>query len=102
MIQVTEEARLKIQEVLRANPGKVAKIVLTKGGCAGTMLALALGDPDEAGETIEAEGIKFLISSEAKDYASDISIEMKNSLGSEIIIRNLKATICRCGKSFRV
>lgn len=102
MINISKEAQLKITEVLKNNPGKIAKIVLKKGGCAGNMLTLILDNQTPDDQFIEVDNLKFIISEEAKNYINDISIEVKNSLGTEIIIRNLNATTCKCGKSFKL
>lgn len=102
MIKISPEAKFKIKETLKNNPNKTAKIILTKGGCAGNMLSLILNNENPAEEVVEINGLKLAISNETKNYINNISIEIKNSLGTEIIIRNLNATTCRCGKSFKI
>lgn len=102
MIKISKGAELKINDVLKNNPDKIARIILKKGGCAGNILALVLDIENPNDEFVEVNNLKFAISKEAKNYINDISIEVKNSLGTEIIIRNLSATTCKCGKSFKV
>ena len=102
MIKISEEAKNLITSALEKNPGKVARLALKKGGCAGTMLSLELTDSISDDKVVEVEGISVSVDSNAVDYIEDISIELKSMLGSDIIVRNLKAATCRCGKSFRV
>lgn len=102
MITISEEAKQKILEVLKDKPNAVARIVLKKGGCAGNILSLILDEPNNTDVVIEVDDIKFVVSPEIQNYIQDVSIELKQSLGTEIIIRNNKAPTCRCGKSFKI
>lgn len=102
MVKISKEAELKIKEVLKYNPNKIAKIILKKGGCAGNILSLVLDNENPTEDFVEINDLKLAISKDAKNYINDISIEIKNSLGIEIIIRNLNATTCKCGKSFKI
>jgi iron-sulfur cluster assembly accessory protein len=102
VIEVSDEAIAKILTALAANNGKVPRIIVRKGGCAGTMLALVLEPARETDERITSNGIAFAVSHEAREYVADIYIHVKYGLGSEIIIRNNAAAVtCNCGKSFR-
>ena len=100
-MKISNEAEAKIKSVIQNNPNKLPKIILKKGGCAGTMLALTLCVPSESDEIVESNGIKFVVSEDAMKFIDDISIEVKIGLGKELIIRNNKAQTCKCGKSFR-
>ena len=76
MIEITEEAKSRIREILAENPGKYLRIVVEGDGCAGPYLGLSLDEANPDEETIKINGIDFLISEEAKGYAevSRISI----------------------------
>lgn len=100
-MKITPEAEIKIKSVIQNNPGKFPRIILKKGGCAGTILALVLENSDESDEIIESNGIKFAVSKDAKKFIEDISIELKTGIGEGIVLRNTNAQTCRCGKSFR-
>jgi Fe-S cluster assembly iron-binding protein IscA len=66
------------------------------------MLVLNLEKLYETDELIEINGINFAISNEAQQFANDISIYVKNGLGTEIVVKNNAKQTCKCGKSFKV
>ena len=101
MISISKEAEQLIIAALKNNQGKFPRIVLKKGGCAGHMLCLVLEERQPDDTQVDVNGISFIVSRETLEYVGDISIELKNSLGNEIIIRNLQKQTCKCGKSFR-
>ena len=102
MIEISKEAAEKIKKAISDNYGKSPRIVLKSGGCAGNMLVLTLSVPEESDNFLDISGIKFAISKEANEHISDISISVKNNLGSEIIIKNNASKTCKCGKSFKI
>ncbi len=101
-MKISEEAGLKIKSILQSNSGKFPRIVLKKGGCAGSMLILVLEEPKDSDELVEVNDIKFAISEDSLKFINDVSIELKCGLGAEIIIKNNNATTCKCGKSFKI
>ncbi len=101
MINITEDALNKITTVLANNPNKIPRIVLTKGGCAGSMLVLILDSVRDTDTIIEANNIKFYIEESAKQYIDDITIYTNSILGTNIMIKNNSRPSCRCGKSFK-
>ena len=101
MINITEEALIKIKSVLNSNPNKIPRIVLKKGGCAGSMLVLILDDINNTDTIVESNNIKFYIEESAKPYTEDITIYTNSILGTNIMIKNNIRPSCRCGKSFR-
>jgi Fe-S cluster assembly iron-binding protein IscA len=102
MIEISKEAELKIKNSMSIASGKVPRISLKQGGCAGNMLILLLEVPSNTDIFKESSGIKFTISKEAEQFVDDIYIYVTNSLGSEILIKNREAKTCRCGKSFKI
>ena len=101
MINITENALDKVKLVLGSNTGKFPRIVIKKGGCAGTMLVLTLDFMHDNDIIIESNGVKFAVAEEAKCYIEDITIYTKSTLGTSIMIKNNIRQSCRCGKSFK-
>ena len=100
MINLSNEARDKIKNVLADKPGMLPRIALKKSGCAGTMLVLAVGSKEADDSIVEASGISFAISKGALCFAKDISI-YESGLGGEVVVKNnLAVKKCKCGKSF--
>jgi iron-sulfur cluster assembly accessory protein len=102
MIEISYEAASQIRAALSKNgEGKVPRIVLKNGGCAGTMLVLVLENARETDSFEKSGDLIFAISNEAWQYVDDVSIYVKHGLGSEIVIKNNAVATCTCGKSFR-
>lgn len=101
-MQISTEADAKIRKALENAPGKLPRLVLKKGGCAGNMLVLVLETPDNSDTFIEHNGIKFAIEMNALQFARNISIKLKTGLCEEIVVQNNDAQRCRCGKSFKI
>lgn len=102
MINITNDALLKIKSVLHSNTNKFPRIILKKGGCAGNMLVLTLDYIHDTDIIIESNNIKFAIDTLAKPHVSDITIYTNSILGVNILIKNNKSPSCRCGKSFKI
>ena len=101
MINLSNEARDKIKNVLADKPGMLPRIALKKSGCAGTMLVLTIGSKEADDSIVEASGISFVISQDALCFAKDISIYVQSGLGGEVVVKNnLAVKKCKCGKSF--
>lgn len=101
-MNISKEAEIKIKAILEKTPGKMPRLILKKGGCAGNMLVLVLETPSASDKFIEHNGIKFAIENEAAKFTGSIAIELKLGLCEEIIVKNNDAQTCRCGKSFRI
>ena len=101
-IRVSDQAGAIIKEAMTKN-NSFPKIVFQKGGCAGGMFVLTLGDFEEGDLKFRSSDIDFLVSKEISEISDDVSIETKSILGTEIIVKNNSAKkTCRCGKSFVV
>ena len=100
-MEISNEAEVKIRAAIQKDVSKFPRIVLKKGGCAGHMLVLLLELPADSDEFIESHGIKFAVAHDALEYVNDISIELRKGLGEEVLLRNINAPACRCGKSFK-
>ena len=86
MIEITDEAKSKIREILNKNPGKYLRIVVEGDGCAGPYLGLSL-DEAEANDVItKIRGIDFLISDEVKKHAEVTTINIfQNHIGKDLL-----------------
>jgi Fe-S cluster assembly iron-binding protein IscA len=76
MIEINEEAEIKIRELYARNPGKYVRIVVDGDGCAGPYFGLSL---DEAGvdeEITKVNGIDVLISDAAQRYSAVTTIKV--------------------------
>ena len=71
MLEITDVARDKIEELLSEYPGKYLRIAI-EAGWGGPRLGLALDELKENEETTQVNGIDILISDEVKPY-SDVS-----------------------------
>lgn len=102
MINITDDALVKIKSVLHNQTTKFPRIILRKGGCAGNMLVLTLDYIHDSDTIIESNNIKFAIDALAKPHIDDITIYTNSILGTNILIKNNKNPSCRCGKSFKI
>ena len=88
MIEITDAAKDKIQDVLNENKGKYLRIVVEGGGWGGgPRLGMALDEPRGNEEAIQVNGIDVLISSEVKPAADVHKIDyVKSPRGEGFII----------------
>jgi Fe-S cluster assembly iron-binding protein IscA len=86
MIEITDEAKIKIREILNKNPRKYLRIVVEGDGCAGPYLGLSL-DEAEANDVItKIDGIDILISDEVKKHAEVTKINIfLNHIGKDLL-----------------
>lgn len=101
-MEISEKVERKIKKALERNSGKLPRLVLKKGGCAGNMLVLLLEEPGANDKIVEHNGINFAIEKNAVPFADNVSIELKAGLCEEIVVRNNNAQTCICGKSFKI
>lgn len=101
-MKISIKAEEKIKKAMEQNSGKIPRLVLQKGGCAGNMLVLLLDVPYVQDKLVEHNGIKFAIERNAVPFVDNISIELQSGLCDEIVVRNHNAQTCRCGKSFKI
>lgn len=83
-IEISDETREKIKEILNKNPGKYLRITFEGTGCAGPYLVLSF---DEAGvneDITNANGIDILISEDVKKYSEATTINVYiNQIGKD-------------------
>lgn len=106
MITVTEQAVMKIKEMIENEEDKNVYIRLgvKGGGCSGLSYGLGFDPEKNEGDTeLEIHGIKFLIDNESAPILKGVVIDFKESLlGGGFTIDNPNAIAsCGCGSSFR-
>lgn len=78
VLNITDLAKDKINEVLKENPGKHLRIVIQGMGWGGPRLGLALDEPNDK-ETIQVNGIDVLVSDSVKRYVDRNTIDYNDS-----------------------
>ena len=101
-INITEEALDFIKNVANERSDMIPSVRVKKGGCAGTIFFLTMSEKNETDTIYDVSGLKISVSDEVLKNSDDISISLKQSLGTQIIVKNNSAdTLCNCGKSFK-
>jgi iron-sulfur cluster assembly protein len=106
MITVTEQAGLKIKEMIENEEDQnvYVRLGVKGGGCSGLSYGLGF-DPEKSENDTELEfqNIKFLIDNESAPILKGVVIDFKESLlGGGFTIENPNAIAsCGCGSSFR-
>ncbi|HSW58331.1 MAG TPA: hypothetical protein VLH15_08010 [Dehalococcoidales bacterium] len=62
MIEITDGAREKLQNILEKNPGKMLRISVDGDGCAGPYFKLSLDEPGENEIITSVNGAGILVS----------------------------------------
>ena len=76
MIEITDETRSKLREILDKNPGKCLRLVVEGDGCAGPYLRLSLDEAEANEIPTNVNGIDILISDEVKKHAEITTINI--------------------------
>ena len=94
LLEITDIARDKINEVLSENSGKYLRVTI-EAGWGGPRLGLALDELSENEETTQVNGIDLLISDEIKPYSDGHKLDYIISPDGEgFIIENPEHTGC--------
>ncbi len=105
MITLTEDAALKVKELITAegNEALALRVAVRPGGCSGFSYDMYF-DTDIAPDDITAEagGVKVVIDQASAPYLTGASLDYKDGLqGAGFAINNPNATrSCGCGQSF--
>ena len=105
MITLTEDAALKVKELISAegNEALALRVAVRPGGCSGFSYDMFF-DSDIAPDDITAEagGVKVVIDQASAPYLTGASLDYKDGLqGAGFAINNPNATrSCGCGQSF--
>lgn len=105
MIQITDAATQKLQEVLGQNPGQALRVAIRGGGCAGFEYDFLLEDVaaiEADDQVIEAGGAKVLLDPISAPYLDGATLDYVAELvGARFVFSNPNAkSSCGCGKSF--
>jgi iron-sulfur cluster assembly accessory protein len=106
MITLTDVAQNRIREILAETPdaqGKVLRLFVEGGGCAGFQYGFAFDDKRDDDTMIPQPGFELAIDPGSAMYLMGVSIDYVESLqGAGFKIDNPNATggSCGCGKSF--
>lgn len=106
MIQITEAAGQKIQEMLAAeeNEGLFLRVGVQEGGCTGFSYGMGFDDEQHEGDRVlDIRELKVVVDEDSAKYLNGLEIDWKESgMGGGFTIFNPNATAtCGCGSSFR-
>ena len=107
MITITEQAILKIKDILAEENNMELKIRvgIQGGGCAGFSTFFTL-DEDQAEDdwNLEFDGVHVLVDSMSGSYLQGATVDYKEDIhGSSFTITGMQAaTTCGCGSSFSI
>ncbi|GAB7388826.1 iron-sulfur cluster assembly accessory protein [Bacillaceae bacterium] len=106
MISLTEQASLKIKELMEAEDAKpmYLRIGVRPGGCSGFSYGMGFDDEKQADDKeFEIHGVKILVDPASARYLEGAEIDYKESMmGGGFTINNPNAVAtCGCGHSFR-
>lgn len=107
MITITENAKLKIADVLAEenNPKLKLRMFVQGGGCSGFSYGFTLDeDQNEDDFIIDSENNQILVDSMSMQYLEGSTVDYKETImGSSFSIENPNAeTTCGCGSSFSI
>ena len=107
MIEITENALLKIQDILAEenNPKCRLRVFVQGGGCSGFQYGFVLDEEENEDDfVIHKESVKVLVDSMSAQYLTGATIDYKEELmGASFTINNPQAvSTCGCGSSFSI
>lgn len=104
MITLTDSAvsQIKALAAEKASDGQLLRIFVEAGGCSGFEYGMSFEDPKPEYQTMENNGISFLIDGTSLEYLDGSEVDFDDGLnGKGFEIRNPNATsTCGCGRSF--
>jgi iron-sulfur cluster assembly accessory protein len=105
MITLTDAAVSRIKGIIQETPdasGKVLRLFVEGGGCAGFQYGFAFDDKKEGDSVTAHDGFELAIDPASLNYLNGTSIDYVESLeGAGFKIENPNASGgCGCGKSF--
>jgi iron-sulfur cluster assembly protein len=107
MVTVTENAALKIKELMAQEPEgeiSVLRIAVEGGGCSGFQYALGFDrGPQDGDNEIEMHGVRVVVDPFSAPYLAGSEIDYVDALmGAGFAINNPNVTTaCGCGSSFQ-
>lgn len=102
MITITENAKIKITEILleENDPALRVRAFVQGGGCSGFQYGFTLDSAHDPEEDFEVDGV--LVDSMSMQYLAGAVIDYReDNMGASFVINNPNAaTTCGCGSSF--
>lgn len=107
MIKVTDEAVVKIKELLanEDNPNLFLRVGVKAGGCSGFSYGMGFDDDLKEQDTrFDLQGLQVVVDQESARYLYGVVIDFKLSgMGGGFTIDNPNAVAsCGCGSSFKM
>lgn len=105
MVTLTEQASLKIRELMQAEHAENAylRLGVQPSCCSGFSYGLSLElKPQDQDQIIEQHGVRLIVDAQSLRYVDGVEIDyVDNGMESGFAIRNPKAIpSCGCGSSF--
>lgn len=105
MVTLTQGAADKLKSIM-ADKGRedlAVRVFIKAGGCSGFSYGMALDEPKDDDQVVEASGIRVVIDPMSARYLRGAEIDYVDSLmGAGFKIHNPNAvSTCGCGSSFR-
>jgi len=104
MITLTSRAAQQVRALQSeiADPTKRLRVFVESGGCSGFQYGMSFDVAKDGDQTLESEGVPFLIDPTSLAYLEGSVIDFDDGLtGKGFEIRNPNAqSTCGCGKSF--
>ena len=94
MIQITDEAKDKIQDLLSRNSGKYLRVFIKGMGWSGPSFGMALDEPEEKEQTVQVDGLDFLIADFAMPFMDGSTIDYIKLPDSEGFIITRSESCC--------
>lgn len=106
MINVTEQAALKVQELISSEgyDGYGLRVQVVGGGCSGMQYRLGFDEVRDGDKVIEKDGLKVFVDLKSALYLAGSSVDYVEGLmgaGFKIENPNVRSQ-CGCGSSFQV
>lgn len=97
-VTATLAAKLKVDQILSENYGRVFRISIHGGGCSGLQYAFDLTDPEDD-DIVISTGI--VVDPMSAMHIEGSVLDYKNEVFSHaFVLENPNARTCGCGKSF--
>jgi iron-sulfur cluster assembly accessory protein len=102
---LTDKALARVKTILQKpeNKGKVLRIFVIGGGCAGLNYSMALGFTKTADYVLESEGYKVVVDPKSMEFLKGMQIDYYETVQSSGFKFNNPNAIasCGCGLSFK-
>jgi len=106
MITITEQASVKLKELLTAQeqPDLSLRLYIAPGGCEGFSYGMGFDDAQKEGDqVVERGGVRVLVDAVSSQHLHGAQIDyVKSHFGEGFTVRNPNAiSTCGCGHSFK-